>query len=154
MPLLPAVRFGVNRPVNTRNYRTSGRIKSGVAIARRPACVAPALMSTVPLLRAAALCVALFSAFTFSRAADENPISPEEAARGYRTRTLLAKPRADLATVERAEAAGGVRLVRAHPRLGGLRTLETDGTDDVKDVIARLAASGLYEYVEPDFIRK
>src|SRR5687767_7394219 len=54
--------------------------------------------------------------------AENEPVSAEEKARGFRTRTLLAKPRAGLSAIERAEAIEQVRLVRSHPRLGGLRT--------------------------------
>ena len=86
-------------------------------------------------------------------AADGDPITAEEKQRGFRTRTLLAKPRADLGAVARAEAAEAITLLRSHPRLGGIRVLETDGTDDVKAIIKRLIATGLYDYVEPDYIR-
>ena len=97
----------------------------------------------------------LLAACTAALAAAQElrPISPEEAGRGHRDRTFLAKPRADLSAVERAEAAAGLRLLRAFDRLGGIRSLETDGTEDVKDVIERLRATGLYDYVEPDYIR-
>ncbi|MBL9186968.1 MAG: PQQ-binding-like beta-propeller repeat protein [Opitutaceae bacterium] len=87
-------------------------------------------------------------------AADSDAITETERSRGYRSRTLLAQPRADLGVVERAEARAALTLVRSHPRLGGIRVLETDGSEEVKTVIERLAATGLYEYVEPDFIRE
>ncbi|HUR60471.1 MAG TPA: PQQ-binding-like beta-propeller repeat protein [Opitutaceae bacterium] len=86
------------------------------------------------------------------RAADDD-VTPEERTAGHRARSLLAKPRADAAAIQAAENSAGVRLVRAHARFDGLRTLETDGTEDVKIVIERLAATGLYEYVEPDYLR-
>ena len=86
--------------------------------------------------------------------AEENPVSVEEATRGFRTRTLLAKPRAAAPAVATAEARENLRLVRTHPRLGGIRILETDGRADVGAVIARLQATGLYDYVEPDYIRR
>ena len=88
------------------------------------------------------------------RAADNNAITADELRQGFRARTLIAKPRADLSAVERAEATAGLRLRRAHARIGGLRTLETDGAEKVPDVVARLRATGLYEYVEPDYIRR
>ncbi len=86
-------------------------------------------------------------------AADGDPITAQEKQRGFRTRTLLAKPRADLGAAARAEVAEAITLLRSHPWLGGIRVLETDRTDDVNAVIQRLTATGLYDYVEPDFIR-
>lgn len=83
---------------------------------------------------------------------DESPTT-EEVRQGHRARTLLAKPRAPLASVEQAESALSLRLVRAHARLGGLRTLETNGATDVLNAISELKHTGLYEYVEPDYIR-
>ncbi len=100
--------------------------------------------------RAALFALALFANLS---AADDTPISTEEKERGYRARTILAKPRAGLTDVERAEATENLLLVRTHPRLGGIRILESDGRDDVKSVITRLVATGLYDYVEPDYIR-
>ncbi len=85
-------------------------------------------------------------------AAEPGEITPEEKSRGFRSRSILAKPKANLSEVERAEAAQNLSLVRAHARLGGIRQLESDGTEDVKAVIDRLAATGLYDYVEPDYI--
>ena len=90
--------------------------------------------------------------------ADADPVSAEEARVGHRTRTLLAKPRTGAVlptdTAAPAESAQRIRLIRSHPRLGGLRTLETDGTEDIRVVAKRLTDSGLYDYVEPDYIRK
>lgn len=105
-----------------------------------------------PFRRYAGYAAALL-AFAFSAFAADDDISPEEARRGFRSRTLIAQPRASLAEVEKAEAGAGLRLMHAHPRLGGLRALETDGSEEVKTVIARLEATGLYEFVEPDFVR-
>lgn len=96
------------------------------------------LLATAPLGRA--------------QSADPEPVTSEEVRTGHRARTLLAKPRAATA-VATAEARERLTLVRDHPRLGGIRTLATDGRDDVTAVIARLKATGLYEYVEPDYIK-
>ena len=99
----------------------------------------------------------LFAMTSRALAAEGDPITPEEVRVGHRARTLLAKPRAGTAlaadTAAPAEISSHLRLVRSHPRFGGLRTLETDGTEDILDVIKRLAATGLYDYVEPDYIR-
>src|SRR5438874_13783496 len=102
--------------------------------------------------RAIAFCAIAFATFHSVLAAD-NPITPEEAARGLRARTLLAKPKPGVVAPEAAEAKEKLTLLRTHARFGGVRTLESDGREDVKEIIARLAATGLYEYVEPDFIR-
>lgn len=104
-------------------------------------------------LRAGSLALLLLAGLAGAAAAESDPITPEESTRGFRARTLLAKPRADLGAVQRAETAQRIKLLRTHARLGGLRTLETDGTEDVKAVIARLQATGLYDYIEPDYIR-
>jgi len=106
------------------------------------------------LLKAARLCAGLNLAFAFisARAAEDAPTA-EEVSRGYRSRTLLAKPKVASDAVEAAEVQAGVRLVRMHRQLGGIRTLETDGTMDVIEVIKQLHATALYDYVERDYIR-
>ncbi len=112
-------------------------------------------------MKPSSLATALLLTLTFGvrlPAAEAGDPSPEEVRRGHRARTFLAKPRthtgpAALVEVERAEAAERVQLVRAHPRLDGLRTLQTDGASDVLDVIKRLRRTGAYDYVEPDYIR-
>lgn len=104
---------------------------------------------------AATLALFLLCSLPLARlAAAEGDITPEELRLGHRARTLLAKPRTGAAlpadTAAPAETAARLSLVRSHPRLGGIRILETDGTEDVREVIQRLAATGLYDYVEPD----
>ena len=139
---------------------------TGIPVVRIVAERSPASMVELPLIMASPLLsqsggnwlllrVALFALTLIANlsAADGDPITTGEKERGYRARTILAKPRADLGAVERTEAAEAIKLLRSHPRLGGIRVLETDGSDDVKAVIQRLAASGLYDYVEPDYIR-
>ena len=88
----------------------------------------------------------------------EGDLTPEEVHLGHSARTLLAKPRTgnplQVDSASPSEVAAHVRLVRSHPRLGGIRTLETDGTENVLEVIKRLTATGHYEYVEPDYIRQ
>ncbi|HEY1108498.1 MAG TPA: S8 family peptidase, partial [Opitutaceae bacterium] len=106
-------------------------------------------MPALRLLRRVILLIPVLLASAY--AADD--LTEKEIRQGHRARTLLAKPRAGLAQVERAEAVERVQLVRSHPALGGLRTLETDGAEEIGDVIKRLRDTGLYEYVEPDYIR-
>ncbi|MCX6954354.1 MAG: S8 family serine peptidase, partial [Verrucomicrobia bacterium] len=102
------------------------------------------------------LAVMLLAPLARLRAADAE-ISPEEVRLGHRARTLLAKPRAGTAlpadTATTSETSAHLRLVRSHPRLGGLRTLESDGSEDILETVKRLAATGLYDYVEPDYLR-
>ena len=86
-------------------------------------------------------------------AAEGDVITPEERSRGFRSRTLLAQPRENLSAVERAEAVERLKLVRTYAHVGGLRMLEIDGGDDVTEVIDRLKATGLYGYVEHDYVR-
>jgi outer membrane protein assembly factor BamB len=102
--------------------------------------------------------------FTLARLSGAEPatasveLTADEVRLGHRARTFLAKPRAgtalaaEAASPTEASAAFRLRLVRSHPRLGGIRTLETDGSEDVLTVIKRLAATGLYDYVEPDYL--
>ncbi|MEO5961242.1 MAG: hypothetical protein ABIZ49_14445, partial [Opitutaceae bacterium] len=95
-------------------------------------------------------------AVIFVRAADSEPapFTPKELAQGYRDNVILARPRAALrAGAARAEANEGVRVRASLPRLGDLRIVELDPTDDAPTAVARLRATGRYEYVEPDYIR-
>ncbi|MEY2881933.1 MAG: hypothetical protein RLZZ15_4313 [Verrucomicrobiota bacterium] len=84
-------------------------------------------------------------------------VTTDKAHAGHRARTLLAKPRAGVVlppdAVSAAERDARLTFVRSHPRLGGIRTLATDGTADVLEVVKRLAATGAYDYVEPDYLR-
>ncbi len=83
-------------------------------------------------------------------------LTTEERSQGYSSVTVLAKPKAganhaDLATLETNERA---RLRRAAGPDRSTRILEiTDGAP-IQDAIARLRASGRYEFVEPDHIVK
>lgn len=75
----------------------------------------------------------------------------KERLQGYREHRILAKPRADLREhCDRMEARERIRVRRAFPRLGHVRVLELEPTDSADQAIARLRASGRYEYVERD----
>jgi outer membrane protein assembly factor BamB len=79
--------------------------------------------------------------------------TPKEIAQGYRDGVLLAKPRpAHRYSADHAEAAEGRRLQRKFSRLGDTRVLEPAAGETTEDAIARLKATGRYEFVEPDRI--
>ncbi|WP_404423530.1 S8 family serine peptidase [Nibricoccus sp. IMCC34717] len=69
---------------------------------------------------------------------------------------ILARPKATTAAAALAteEARQGVTLQRAFPRLGGSRILALHGPDSPAAAIRRLRESGLYDYVEPDYVRR
>lgn len=119
---------------------------------------APFRVASRAFLPAALALIFLFSLGRLPGAEPSAEITTGEVHLGHRTRTFIAKPRAgttlpaDTASPTEASSRHRLRLVRSHPRLGGIRTLETDGTEDVLDVIQRLSATGLYEYVEPDYL--
>lgn len=102
--------------------------------------------------------VFLFLALTaVAQAAPATPSEPilftaHELAQGYRETVVIAKPRADAVDVERAEAAEGLRVRQRFSRVGNVRVLELDGSEPPGEAIARLRATGRYEFVEPDYI--
>ncbi len=89
---------------------------------------------------------------------EARPPTAQEIALGYRADRLIAKPKA--AARQAAGFAGraaavqarlGVRVQRDHGRVGGMQTLAVSG-GGLAVKIEALKASGLYEYVEPDWI--
>jgi subtilisin family serine protease len=98
-----------------------------------------------------------------STRSDREP-TPAELAAGFRFDRLIAKPQNRLlaapgfpARSAAALAASRVTDQSTFSRLGGLQTLALDQADgtraDLETRLAALQASGLYDYVEPDFIR-
>lgn len=87
--------------------------------------------------------------------------SAQEVERGYRQGRVLVKRRAlsgvpageTDATFERAEARVGVRARRSFRRLTRQQVLEVDAAQSIPEAVAQLRASGLYEFVEPDYLR-
>ena len=80
-----------------------------------------------------------------------SPLTTADVARGYREGYVLAKPRRDhLATVDAAEAAEGLAAERRYSRMGSLRRLRLRAGDTTAAALRRLAATGRYEFVEPD----
>ncbi|MBM3873037.1 MAG: hypothetical protein FJ382_04760 [Verrucomicrobia bacterium] len=91
----------------------------------------------------------------------EPSFSAQELERGYRQGRVLAKRR-DLSRVAgvdaeagfaRAEARAGVRGRKVFRRLARQEVLEVDTAASIPEVVARLRESGLYEFVEPDYLR-
>lgn len=93
--------------------------------------------------------------------AKQPSFSAQEIERGYRQGRVLVKRRAsvsptgldDEAAFTRAEARAGVKSRRSFRRLTRQQVLEVDAAASVPEAIARLRESGLYEFVEPDYIR-
>ena len=78
----------------------------------------------------------------------------KELAQGYRDVTLMAKPRADhLATIDAEERAEGMTIDRKFDRFGGLRVIVVPRDETVDAALARLRASGRYEFVDRDYIK-
>ncbi len=79
------------------------------------------------------------------------PVTAKEIAQGYRDRVIIARPKAT-ASAEEAEQRHRVQVRRTFERLGHLRILELGDGEDALTTIARLRATGAYEFVEPDYI--
>lgn len=81
-------------------------------------------------------------------------VTSDEARQGFVEGRVLAQPRAIWADRERelaaAEAGLGVVATRVFRHAGEIRVLEFEAAEPVATVIARLRASGLYEFVEAD----
>jgi len=87
--------------------------------------------------------------------------SAMEKERGYRQGRVLVKTRAlpgleesvKASAYAQAEARAGVRGRRAFRRLIGQQVLELDPGASIPEALVRLRESGLYEFVEPDYLR-
>ena len=104
------------------------------------------------LFRALATLLPVLLVLTATRAATEtNSLTTKELAQGYRDHTILAKPRSThRASVEADEARERVRVRTKFSHIPDLRVIELDDNEDVPAAVARLAATGRYEFVEPD----
>lgn len=85
----------------------------------------------------------------------DDAVNAKELAQGFRERTILAKPRAGVAASELTlgESGHGAHLRHAFKRFGDLRILELSPQQNPADAIRQLRSTGLYEYVEPDYIK-
>ena len=83
------------------------------------------------------------------------PLTARESAQGFREGRVLAKPKAEmLAGIDQAEAAEGLTLRAKFVRFGNVRVVGLSPGDSVPAAVARLRATGRYEYVEPDYLRR
>jgi outer membrane protein assembly factor BamB len=102
-----------------------------------------------------ALALAPAAAFAVATAPHgKGQFTAKEVAQGYRDAVVIAKPKAALLpTVAALERGEGLQILGAFERFGSIRVLGLAQGDTVQAAIARLKATGRYEYVEPDFIR-
>src|SRR5689334_9187412 len=85
--------------------------------------------------------------------APAEPITKKERDQRHSDRAILAKPRAQhRGTVDSAEVRERIRVREKFARLGELRVIELEGGEPVDRAIARLMATGRYEFVEPDHV--
>ncbi len=78
----------------------------------------------------------------------------QELTQGYRAGVIIAKPRAaHRARADSAEPGEGFTMHRKYARFGDLRVLRVPAGQSVEEAIARLQATGRYEFVEPDYLR-
>ena len=82
-------------------------------------------------------------------------LTGQEFKQGFLNGRLIAKPKATSKSGDLADQEGHIGMHLKHAINGhvSLRVLEFSKTVDVRQTAAKLKASGLYEYVEPDFIR-
>ena len=87
-------------------------------------------------------------------AADGVAFTPKELAQGYREHVILARPRSTLRVrADTEEASEGLREREKFTRMRDLPYIDLDSTDRADLAIARLRATGRYEFVEPDYLR-
>ncbi len=85
---------------------------------------------------------------------DATPFTAKELTQGYTDHSILAKPLARTrATVDADEAQEGLNVRQKFSRFGDLRVLDLAATDSADQAVARLQATGRYEFVERDLIR-
>src|SRR5689334_20471840 len=85
---------------------------------------------------------------------EPTPLTAKELTQGYREHVILARPHAaqrDRADAE--EARVGFHVREKFARFGDLRVIDLTNADDPATAIARLRATGLYDFVEPDYLR-
>ena len=105
----------------------------------------------VPIFRF--LLLALVS-LTAAHATDSTGLTPKELAQGFRDGVLLARPHAShRATVDAAESRERTRVRATFSHLHDLRVIELDAGEDTAAAVARLQATGRYDFVERDQLR-
>ena len=102
------------------------------------------------ILLLALIAIPLASADTL----EPGPLTGKELTQGYRDGYVMAKPKArSMSTVAAAEKGEGLRMRKKFDRFGGLRVLKLAPGESVTAAVARLQATGRYEFVEPDYTR-
>src|SRR5690606_32078440 len=80
-------------------------------------------------------------------------LTAKELGQGFRDRRIVAKPRAALReSGAQTQTRDGVRIRRSFRHIRGLQVLDLETDESVPQAIARLRATGRYEYVEPDHV--
>lgn len=122
-------------------------------------CLRPAIFQPSPLLKLLT-CLLLFVFASVGLSASNTtsdtpvPLTAKEISQGYRDNSILARPlESRRASIETDESRDGTQVRQKFDRLGDLRVVEVADTDTPDDAIARLQATGRYEYVEHDYIR-
>jgi len=88
------------------------------------------------------------------QATDSRPFTAKEIAQGWRDGVVLAKPRQDrLATADAEEVKEGWTVERKFARFAGLRVVTVKSGETASSAIARLRATGRYEFVDHDYIK-
>ncbi len=80
--------------------------------------------------------------------------TPAEIAQGYRDAVVLAKPHASHRDrADAAEPGEGYTMNQKFARFGDLRVLKIPAGQSVAQSVAKLKATGRYDFVEPDYLR-
>ena len=85
--------------------------------------------------------------------APPDKFTAKERAQGFSDQVILAKPLArHRANVDAAESRENIRVRDRFARFGDLRVIALAPDESVRDAVARLQATGRYEFVEPDYL--
>ncbi len=105
---------------------------------------------------AALLLVLCLGSATARASGPLSAFSQQEIRQGFRSGRLLAKPRLNIGAADllKQEQLHGAALQREIDAGGKVRVLDFATSSNVKDLAKTLRESGLYEYVEPDYIRR
>ncbi|MGD1032270.1 MAG: S8 family serine peptidase [Opitutaceae bacterium] len=101
------------------------------------------------------LAIAALPIAAHAQTANGHQFTAKEIAQGWCDGTVLAKPRQErLATVDNEEANEGWTVERKFERFGGLRVFALKSGDTSDAAIARLRATGRYEFVDRDYLKR
>ena len=112
-----------------------------------------AFIRVVASLVASAVSLLLALSAHAAPTAPPDKFSAKERAQGFSDHLILAKPLArQRATVDAAEARENIRVRDRFARFGDLRVIALAPDESASDAVARLRATGRYEFVEPDYL--